>query len=144
MAWVTFALSLLHICVGFILPLRALPQFCVANGYGRLRLPTPCSCPSDGVHSSCQEEPDALAERAGFAPALLSPWSQTISSCPEVWTSDAWGVNQWFLWWDSVIPVASPVGEEESAAASGVMRNNCVAVTAHATTTIWWLSVCQL
>lgn len=35
MAWVTFALSLLHICVGFILPLRALTQVCVANGYGR-------------------------------------------------------------------------------------------------------------
>lgn len=37
---------------------------------------------------------------------------------------------------ESVIPVASPVGEEEIAAASGVMTNNWVALTAYSSAAI--------
>lgn len=70
MAWVTFALSLLHICVGFILPLRALRVLCSqwlwkTKAANSLLLP---------LWWSPQQLPGgARCSRAGFAPGLLSP-----------------------------------------------------------------------
>lgn len=89
MAWVTFTLSLLHICVGFILPLRALTQVCLANGYGRWGLLTASA--SDEVYGLSQQGTDAFVKRAGWATAHIVGWNQTTSSCSEVLTSDPCG-----------------------------------------------------
>lgn len=86
MAWVTFTLSLLHIRVGFILPLRALTQVCLANGYGRWGLLTASA--SDEVYGLSQQGTDAFVKRAGWATAHIVGWNQTTSSCSEVLTSD--------------------------------------------------------
>lgn len=89
MAWVTFTLFLLHICVGFILPLRALTQVCLANGYGRWGLLTASA--SDEVYGLSQQGTDAFVKRAGWATAHIVGWSQTTSFCSEVLTSDPCG-----------------------------------------------------
>lgn len=89
MAWVTFTLSLLHIRVGFILPLRALTQVCLANGYGRWGLLTASA--SDEVYGLSQQGTDAFVKRAGWATAHIVGWNQTTSFCSEVLTSDPCG-----------------------------------------------------
>lgn len=90
MAWVTFALSLLHICVGFILPLGALTVLCSqwlwkTKAANSLLLPLWWSPQHLPGGARCSSGKDRIRI------STFSPWSQTISCCPEVWISDPCG-----------------------------------------------------